>query len=341
MNKYFIICFLCVLSVSCQTGKREKLESRNETESLVEDPVGAVSDDGEKENDIIDRLLEQGYWVDIPVTYTYHFTGAINNSYKFDMYLIVDSTTVSGQYNYLGNENTIPIEGILLGDSLKIKESHGHIFNGKFDYDAGRIIGTWTSEDGKRVYPFDMANPFGIGYPKRTYKVHLEREEYHRCVRAIQVNYSNGKTIIVTLPDDVEALSFAYRLSVQDYNFDGHLDISLVWMLPAYPPLRYKYLLYDPELAGYHETDIYEDLYTLVDFVNFRNKTVGVYVKGRHYSNTIYKYQDNRFYTIYSEHLTGDPGLGEDADIKTTYFKIEDGTTVSIDKEEYESMYRE
>lgn len=297
-----------------------------------------VSGTEEKEKGMLDTLFDRGnYWNEIPVTYTYHFTGTIDGKYKFDLYLVVDSTTVNGWYRYLNQDSFISIEGTLAGENLKIKEDGGHTFEGKFDYAAGRISGNWTSADGKRILPFEMENPYGLGYPHLSYKVHLEKEKHNRYfVRYIQVTTSEGETH--ELATNTEAYDFAYGLHVQDYNFDGYPDISLVELLPAYPPLKFKYFLYLPEEDYYNETDMYKDLYTLVDFVDFRNKTVSLLIEGRHYSQSVYKYQDERLFLIYNEYYSNHPAE-EDSKMMYGYFKIENGESVEIDEEEYKQIY--
>lgn len=335
MKTYITFTFLiCCLVLSCNNQNREK---------PIDDSISTISENDNSagdEKNALELLMERDYWVDFPVEYTYHFTGAIDEKYKYDMYLIVDSTSVSGSYNYLAHKGNINIEGTLKGNKLEITEEGDNKFIGIFDYDAGEISGTWSSKDGERVYNFKMSNPYGVGYPERTYKVHLEKGEYSIIyVKQIKLTYNDGSEEIIGLEDDVRALDFCYGLWVQDYNFDGYLDISLVWMLPAYPPLRYKYIFYEPETHEFVNDDLYDDIYTLVNFVDFRDKTVNLIVEGRHYSNSIYKYKNGKFYTIYQEYLTGDPGSGDDVEIAKSYFKIVGGSTVEIDEKESDRIY--
>ncbi len=293
------------LSVACKSKSNQVADSNSEAKSdnqieLVTEP----ENEGEKGE--LDTLLEQGnYWNNIPVKYTYYFTGKIDNKYEFDLYLEVENTTANGHYQYLNQSKSISFQGTLLGDKLKITEEDGHIFTGKFEYDSGRITGNWSPANGKRTVPFEMSNPYSAAYLKNSYKAHLKKDEDSRyTIEYIQVTDPYGQEVILSA--NTEAYDFAYGLFVQDYNFDGYLDISLVEFMPAYPPLKFKYFLFD-SYGSYYETALYDDIYTLPDYINYRDSIVSLMVEGRHYSQSIYKYQNDRLYKIYSEYYSGEP----------------------------------
>lgn len=341
----FLFCFSCFL-ISCDIKKERKNTSEDEEEAVA---VMITTIEEEKEKTILDKLYEQdNYWVDIPITYHYVLSGKIDNKYSFIMEFDINSDTITeGSYQYSNQKGSIDIKGTLKGNGLLFVEEQGHKFEGYFDYKTGHVSGKWYSVDGERILPFSMSNMYGATYPQFDFKVHLyDRREGQEDfidygISAIQyVNRKTGEEMSVGI--EAEAYEWCYNLRLQDFNFDGYLDIALVQWLPAYPPLKYMFLLYDPESETFNHTDILEDMYTL-PHISYKSKKATVYMEGGNGYQRIYLFEDGEYYKFYEHNWwISNPNTADDDGIEIddshTYYKIEDGQSLKISKEDFEQI---
>lgn len=340
--KYLIsICFLFVC-FSCNAKKEKHTDIAEE--SAEEMIVTQEVEDSEPKT-LLDSLYESGeYWVDIPVTYHYAFKGKIDNKYEYIMECDINADTISeGYYQYLNQKESIGIKGALKANNLKIVEEDGHRFEGYFDYKTGNISGKWHSAHKEWSPVFSMNNIYKASYPEYDFKVHLvntvedDPDFTSRWYGISEIQYTNKKTGEVKSVDvDVEVYSWAYGLSLQDFNFDGYQDIALVWMLPAYPPLRYKFLLYNPDSESFYETSILEDIYTMPS-VDYLSKRATSFMEGGRGHSWTYQFENGNYYPFYFENWMYNDETA-DLDYSYNYYKIENGESVEITKEEFKQI---
>lgn len=284
-------------------------------------------------------------WKDVDVYYTYHFTGTIDGKYPYDMYLKLFENEISGYYFYLNNGKFIDIKGTInSADQVEFTEELGNTFKGAFDYTNGTIKGEWTNVSSGDTLPFSMANPKGKGYEKKQYKVYMTISDYsdttYEVSRLAVIDDDNS---VYSL--DVKSSYFYYKdrpnfqLYLEDYNFDGYLDISMFEFLPAYPPVKFQYWLYDEGTRQYEFDNIYNDIiYTSAPGTDFRKQLVYEYGEGRGGTEQVYKYDDGKLYLIYKEYI-GTREIDDFFNPVTAYIKVDNGKVVNITEAEFFKVY--
>lgn len=342
MNKKILIVLMSMLFLTVSCKKKIVEESAvPATEVIVEEDDYDVGEIGESDDsaDFSDKR-----WKDVDVHYTYHFTGKIDNQYAFDMYLKVFENEVTGYYYYLNNGSFIDIKGTVNNGALEFKEEFGNVFRGNFNYDKGEVIGEWTNVNTGAVMPFSMANPKGKGYPKKQYKVFTNVTEYSsEAFNVTEIAEINSDQEVLRI--DIESVFWVrgqenkFHLYLQDYNFDGYLDIMAFHFLPAYPPAKFQFLLYNPVSKEYDFDSLYNDsIYTASPGVDFRKRLIYEYGEGKGGTLSVYKYNDNKLYKIYDQYIgwvleddsVGSPG---------SYYKWQDGREVAISGNEFNQIY--
>ncbi len=240
-------------------------------------------------------------WKNVNTHYTYHFTGEIDNKYTFDLYLKINDNKVSGSYNYIKYEIPIPIEGTITDTYLEFTESSGHVFKGVFDYNNGKVTGYWTDVITGVSLPFSMQNPKGKGYAKKEYKIYVMEkspgsDNYY--VQYIQEKDQYDNVIQIPLDSQLweSENSDKFDLYLEDYNFDGYLDLCAFHYLPS----KHIYFLYDTEEQDYLENTSYNALYSVVFATNFRKRLLYEYTNHKDIQQSIYQYNAGKLLRIYN-----------------------------------------
>lgn len=339
MKSKIIIMLLSVVlvTISCKKKIEEFPNTTTEEVVLVDEEWDDI------EEDEYDNINGKG-WMDVDVYYTYHFTGKIDDQYAFDMYLKVFENEVSGYYYYLNNGTFIDINGTINNGALEFKEEFGNVFRGNFNYDKGEVVGEWTNVSTGAVMPFSMANPKGKGYPQKQYKVFTNVTEYSsEAFNVTEIAEINSNQEVLRI--DVESVFWArgqenkFHLYLQDYNFDGYLDIMAFHFLPAYPPVKFQFLLYNPNSNEYDFDSLYNDsIYTSVSGTDFRKKLLYEYGEGRGGTEKVYKLHENKLYVVFGEYI-GTREIDDSFSPPTWYYKIKNGKEIEITKEEFNQVY--
>lgn len=346
IHKYLIFICCSLLFISCNSKQEKQIEVAEHT-GEVEGMSGIQNVEEDDPKNLLNRLYDSGeYWVDIPVDYHYVFKGKIDNKYQFIMEFTINGDTISqGYYQYLNQKKSIRIKGSLKDNNLKIVEEDGHRFEGYLDYKTGSVSGKWYSAHKDWSPAFSMSNIYGGTYPQFDFKVHLidrfaDDTDFasNRNYGISQIQYKNRATGEVKEIDleDVEAYSWVYGLSLQDFNFDGYQDIALVWMLPAYPPLRYMFLLYNPDSESFYETSILNDIYTMPS-VDYISKRATSFMEGGKGHSWTYQFKNGKYYPFYLKNWMYNDDT-EDLDYSYSYYKIEDEESIEITKEEFKQI---
>ncbi|EHO07633.1 hypothetical protein HMPREF9714_01291 [Myroides odoratimimus CCUG 12901] len=343
MKSKIILLLLSVVlvTISCKKKIEEFPNTTTEEVVLAEeewDDEGELSE-WDDSADFTDKR-----WKDVDVHYTYHFTGKIDDKYAFDMYLKVFEDEISGYYYYLNNGTFIDINGTVSHGILEFKEEFGNTFRGHFDYDKGEVVGEWTNVSNGAVMPFVMANPKGKGYPQKQYKAFLNKTDYS--------NDTYNVTEIAEISDkhevkriEIESVFWYYKdepnfkIYLQDYNFDGYLDISAFHFLPAYPPVKFQFLLYNSNSKEYVFDEVYNDsIYTSVPGTDFRKKLLYEYGEGRGGTEKVYKLHENKLYAVFGTYI-GTREIDDSFNPPTWYYKIKNGKEIEITEEEFNQVY--
>lgn len=254
--------------------------------------------------------VDDEYYKDIPVISVYNLRGSIDGKYKFFMRLSVDSTSVGGIYKYDNQKDYINLSGDLKGNKIELFEAYYDgkeggreacsKFSGTFDIKKEQISGTWTSGDGRRSYPFEIANYYGVVNPVYTFKsnVSIEVDENgyksYKITELIAFNKGNNEVQFFSGFDSYP-LESTYHIIREDYNFDGYQDMALMEFVPSYPPNKYLFWLYNPDNDTYEQTDILDDVYTLpeIDYKDSTTTTITVWHNQIHYQT--YKFDGDKW----------------------------------------------
>ncbi|MEK6494436.1 XAC2610-related protein [Myroides odoratimimus] len=343
MKSKIIIMLLSVVlvTISCKKKIEEFPNTTTEEVVLVDEEWDDV------EEDEYDNINGKG-WYDISVLYVYNFTGYIDDIYAFDMQLFVSSEDISGKYYYLSKEKNIRVEGTLKDGHLKLTEEFGNTFKGVFDYEKGTIKGEWSNITTGAVMPFSMANPKGKGYPWNKYKAYMVLEggsdDTYTVMRLAEID-KNGKVKFKSITsssriDGGEEPDFP--ITLQDYNFDGYLDICAFEFYASYPPNKYQYLLYDSKEDDYvFNQEFDNEIYSEASGTNFRKNLIYETTEGPRGSSDIFQVINGKIKVVYSWYNGGYPN--EDGEIEGDtipyYFKYNQDKQIEITKEEFEKIY--
>lgn len=300
---FLISLFLLTLQYSCNGGKlkKEAASSDSGNEELVAVPI---------EEEKVEYLQK----THIPVISSYYMKGEIDGKYAFTMNFTVDSGKVDGFYRYKGKKDEILLKGKIDDSNIRLEEtiyneqesiyvSNGAYFEGTFDYESGKITGTWHSADSVRILPFEIVNYYEKGYPQFEFRVDLKKETYESGYVSLNITelYIQNKGINANFTVDARPVESTYAIYQEDFNFDGYPDIAMMEFIPSYPPNRFIFWLYDPDEEMYFPTDILDDVYTLPD-INYTDSTTTTCTswRGDLYEQT-YKFDGEKWTLIKSE----------------------------------------
>ncbi|MGG5508035.1 MULTISPECIES: XAC2610-related protein [unclassified Myroides] len=288
------------------------------------------------QSDLETTSVREG-WKNVNTHYTYHFTGEIDHKYAFDLYLKIDENKVSGSYNYVKYETPIPIEGTINDTYLEFTEAAGHVFKGVFDFNNGRVSGYWTDAITGNSLPFTMANPKGKGYPQKEYKVYViekapATDTYY--VKYIQEKDQYDNVIQIPLDSQLweSENSDKFDLYLEDYNFDGYLDLCVFHHLPS----KHTYFLYNVEGYDYIENPSYNTLYSVVFATDFRKKLLYEYTDHKEVQQSIYQYQAGKLLRIY--HCSNKNTQGGNSLLKKYYHYV-NGNQKLINERTFKQLY--
>lgn len=286
---------------------------------------------------------EDGYYKDIPIISVYNLKGNIDGKYGFVMRLSIDSTSVEGSYKYNNQKDYISLNGTLKDNKIELFEAYYKgkeggqeacsKFSGTFDISKERISGIWTSSDGKKSFPFEMSNYYGVVNPVHKFKSNLSTEVDESGYKSykiteIEVFKEADKSTYYLSDFESQPLESTYHLVLEDYNFDGYRDIALMEFIPSYPPNKYLFWLYNPDNKAFEQTNILEEVYS-IPYMNLEDSTA--YVDGQWRGNitqSIHKFQNGRYYVIEmsSESMDGDYTRS------VSRYRIENGKSVQIEE---------
>ena len=283
MKKKLIISAFCLLQLLLSCGKK-----RDSTFEIVDSTPGYTETLAPLEQDPYRETIKKG-WKEVNAYYTYHFTGKINNTYAFDMNLRIIDDRISGYYYYLKYEKPIQIEGEITGNVVFFTEELGNTFEGIFDHNKGEISGYWTNKSTGETFNLNMANPKGKGYPKRSYRVlATEKSPGSDTYYISQIEETDSKNQKRIIPIESQfwetEIVDKFDLYIEDYNFDGYLDLCSFQSLPS----KYVYFTYDAANRNYVENAQYSHFDTPPFATNFRKKLL--------YFRTDF---NNKYYSIY------------------------------------------
>ena len=281
---------------------------------------------------------DDAHFTDVPVTYHYIFKGKIDGKYAFSMSLTVDSTSVSGQYQYANSKDYgMSLSGSIQNNDIKLEETlyipekqkseTTGFFEGKFYPAEGKVSGTWFSANRGKSYPFEMNNYYGVNYPQFSFKSDIQGDDIDKTLNTLVIYDKNGK--IQTI-ENIGAKPTYNGLIMQDFNFDGYLDIALMEMLGMrFTP--YIYFAYNPNNKQFEKMELSGDIDS--KSFDYENKimTSGWYYGSDRYGNSSYKYNNGKFYEISSLQHEENDDTGEYTETTTNY-KIINGESV-VDSE--------
>jgi len=324
-----IISLLCFwqFTISCVEKTHPTNLSLQTTQAFTTNPAIAKQDqEGES--------LKKG-WKEVNAYYTYHFTGKIDNRFAFDLNLQVLNDRISGSYYYLKYEELLKIEGKIKDNYVEFTEESGNTFKGIFDYNKGEVTGYWTNTSTGESLPFTMVNPKGKSYAKKQYRVLATEKSYASNTYYIsqieEIDQQQHKRIIPIESQFWETeIVDKFDLYIEDYNFDGYLDLCTFHSLPS----KYAYFTYDPTNKNYVENEQYSHLNSPPFTTNFRKQLLYFHTEYNEIHRSLYQYHQGWLRKIYHAALFPDPN-----DDWAEYFNYVNGETLLITPTAFESQY--
>lgn len=320
------LCFL-QLAISC-------VEKTHPTNSSLETAQEFTSNQSTANQDPENQTLKKG-WKEVNAYYTYHFTGKIDQRFPFDLNLQIVGDRVSGFYNYLKYEKLIKIEGKINDNYLEFWEESGNIFQGIFDYNKGEVTGYWINITTGESFPFYMVNPKGKGYAKKQYRVLATEKSYASNTYYIsqieETDQQNHKRIIPFESQfwETEVVD-KFDLYIEDYNFDGYLDLCTFQSLPS----KYAYFIYDPASKSYIKNDQYNHFDSPPFATNFRKQLLYFQTEYNEIHRSLYQYHQGWLRKIYDAALFPDA-----SDDWAEYYNYVNGETLLITPTAFETQY--
>lgn len=274
-------------------------------------------------------------WKEVNAYYTYHFTGKIDRRFPFDLNLQVLNDRVTGFYYYLKYEKLIKIEGKIKDNYLEFTEESGNVFKGILDYNKGEVTGYWTNISTGESLPFTMANPKGKSYAKKQYRVLATEKSYASNTYYIsqieETDQQHHKRIIPIESQFWETeIVDKFDLYLEDYNFDGYLDLCAFQSLPS----KYAYFTYDPTSKSYVENDQYSHFDSPPFATNFRKQLLYIATEHNEIRRSLYQYHQGWLRKIYNAALFPDA-----SDDWAEYFNYVNGETLLITPMAFDAQY--
>ncbi|MGL4583635.1 MAG: XAC2610-related protein [Flavobacterium sp.] len=339
MNKKILIVLMSMLFLTVSCKKKVVEESAVQAIEVIEE------DNYDVGVDEYDNVNSKG-WYDISVSYVYDFTGYIDGKYAFDMQLYVSNEDIFASYYYLTKEKNIYLKGTLKDGNLTLVEEFGNTFVGVFDFEKGTVIGEWTNVATGAVMPFSMANPKGKGYSLKKYKADMTldgSDDTYAVTRLAEIDANEEvKFISITSSSRSDGEEPDFSIILQDFNFDGYLDICAFEFYASYPPNKYQYLLYDNKEGNYvFNQEFDNEIYSEASGTNFRKKLIYETTEGPRGASNIFQVIKGKIKVVYSCYNGGYPDEnGEiEGDTKPYYYKYNQDKQIEITKEEFEKIY--
>ncbi len=324
MNKFTYL-FLAGALWACGSSAPEQnntSESNNDTENTVVE---------QNNTDVAANSASGG---NVSYTFTDTYKGKINNERNIIMNFTKTETSTVGSYQYEGKEETIYLNQksqngneYLFEESVYSDESSVELgsFKGTFINQRTVFSGTWTSKDGSKEFPFSVqatTTPFS----------------FSSNVAMDDSNEGGEVTMIHTILDannqEVQKISVEQNMmpdssiTVEDMNFDGHLDIRMTSWIAVNGNTNYSCWLYNPSTQKFEESSKLNELRDPVFDQGKKEVRTTWKVGYGQFSHETYLYQDGQYFMIES----GETAMNDEGEevITSTKYKIVDGKSVKI-----------
>lgn len=234
------------------------------------------------------------------------------------------------------NKNNLIIEETIY-DTQKKKDIVTAFFTLNIFNNYKQLNGKWTNVSNKKIFDFTLnaieQNADNNYYynVKLTPSTDKKINEFYKVFNQIEIFDHNKKFIqTIDFPNSFSFNNSGIEIRLEDYNFDGYLDIIITHFAPFVAKNDHAeyYLIYNPSSKKFKYEEKYNTELAYIIKANHLKQTLETYTAdgNGNESNTSYIVKNNNFYKINYWKITEE---GSSLEIK---YKVINGKSVEINR---------